>query len=396
MKRINLYLYFFLTFIFVSNNSLACRHTVREIGFSDLGLKTYNLVFFIDSRTPAEQIINMQKYSRVLLQDTNVQMEIIDTDKNKSSPYLRFRTQYSDQRCPFTVFISPDGESMICPAVKTGQSINESSWYLIESMVSSSFREDIVRELIRSLGVVLIIEGSDDAENNRIKDAARNAVREITGDLDQMPKVVNKPPKIIVISHNKINDEKVLLFSLGITGKNKDDAHLTVIYGRGKLAGHLLTGEQINSRRIYNLLSLIGADCECGIDNSWIMGDMIPLRWGPSQQADLSDQLGFDVENPFVKTEMSQIISLNRNLQNSINPLENNILGFAKSSLEISDAENPIPKITAEEIRRTILPGNIQKNDFLLKRIIITIGLIVLVIAITGFSIFLLHKRRAG
>ena len=396
MKRINLYLYFLLTFTFVSNNSLACRYTVREIGFSDLGLKTYNLVFFTDSRTPAEQIINMQKYSRVLLQDTNVQMEIIDTDKNKSSPYLRFLTQYSDQRCPFTVFISPDGESMICPAVKTGQSINESSWYLIESMVSSSFREDIVRELIRSLGVVLIIEGSDNAENNRIKDAARNAVREITGDLDQMPKVVNKPPKIIVISHNKINDEKVLLFSLGITGKNKDDAHLTVIYGRGKLAGHLLTGEQINSGRIYNLLSLVGADCECGIDNSWIMGDMIPLRWGPSQQADLSDQLGFDVENPFVKTEMSQIISLNRNLPNSINPLENNILGFAKGSLEISDAENPIPKITAEEIRRTFLPGNIQKNDFLLKRIIITIGLIVLVIAITGFSIFLLHKRRTG
>ena len=385
-----------MAILLFSYNISACRYTVREIGFSDLGLKKYSLVFFTDSLTPEEQIINMQKYSGVLLRETNVQMEIIDTDKNKSSSYLRFLSNYSDQRCPFAVFVSPDGKSMICSSVKAGNSINESYWYLLESMVSSPLREDIVRELIRSLGVVLIIEGSDNAENKRIRDAAGNAVKEIRGNLDQMPKVVNKPPVIMVISHNRINDEKVLLFSLGITEKDKDDTHLAIIYGRGKVAGHLLTGEQINTRRIYNLLTLVGADCECGIDNSWIIGDMIPLRWGSSQQAELSDQLGFDVENPFVKTEMSQIISMKSNLANPINPLENNLLGLAQGNLEISDAENPVPKITAVDIRRSFLPGNIQKNDLLLKKVIITIGLIVLVIAITGFSIFLFYKRRAN
>jgi len=394
MKRIKWFFYLFIIFTFVSNNSFACRYTVREIGFSDIGTKTYNLFFFTDSLTPEEQVVNIRKYSNILLRDTNVRMDIINIVENKSSPDLKFLSQYNNQTYPFAVLIAPNGESMACSYTKSEHSMLESSWYLLESLVSSTFREDLISRLIRSYGVVLIIEGTDSDENKRVKNAAREAVKTITGSFNQMPKIVNQPPEIMVIPHNKKDDEKILLFGLGINEKNKNDTHVAIVFGRGKLAGPMMTCGQITTRRIYNLLTLIGADCECGIDNSWLIGEMIPLRWSSSEQDELIKQLGFDVENPFVKTEMSQIISLKAIVENPINPLEENLLGFVEGSFEISNASNAIPKISAAEIQKSFSHGNQPKNNLILKKMLVTIGLIFLIVAITGFSILIFHKRR--
>jgi hypothetical protein len=253
----------------------------------------------------------------------------------------------------------------------------------------------MVSKLVRAYGVVLLIEGTDREENRRVKIAAREAVKAITESLSQMPKVVNEPPEILVIPHNKIDEEKILLFGLGITEKNKDDTHVAIIYGRGRLAGPVLRGEQISNVRLYNLLTFVGADCECGIDNSWIIGDMIPLRWGPSEQDKLIKQLGFDVENPFVKTEMSQIIYLKPSIGTMINPLEENLLGFVEESFEMINAADAVPKISAAEIQKSFSQENQPKISILLKKTFMTLGGIVLVIVIWLYF-FLLHKRRAN
>jgi hypothetical protein len=395
MKKDKLFLSLLMIFTFVFHALSACRYTVREIGFSDIDSKTYQLFFFTNSRTPEEQVLTIRKFSNLLLRDTNVRLEIINVDENGSPPGLKFLTQYNIQTFPSAVFIAPGGESMICSYTTAGQSLPESSWFLLETLVSSTAREDIISKLVRSYGVVLIIEGTDGAENRRVKNAAREAVKTITGTLNQMPKVVYEPPEILVIPHDKTDDEKILLFSLGIIEKNKDNTHVAIIYGRGKLAGPVLMGEQINSRRIYNLLTLVGADCECGIDNSWIMGEMIPLRWGASEQAELIKHLGFDVENPFVKTEMSQIISLKPSVGNPINPLEENLLGFVEGSFEMVSAANAVPKITAAEIQKSFSHENQPKSNLILRKSLISLGVFFFIIVITGFSIFLLHKRRA-
>ncbi len=386
---------FLMTFTSVFHESFACRYTVREIGFSDIGLKTYRLIFFTDSHTPEEQELTIFNYSKMLLRDSNVGLEIINVDKNKSSDALRFLTIHNIHSFPSAVFVSPGGESILCPYKYAGQSLASSSLFLLETLVSSKLREEIVNKIIRTYCVILIIEGTDVTENKRVKDAAREAVKTISGYLNQMPKAVNEEPEIMVIPYNKTDEEKMLLFGLGITGKNKDVAHLAILYGRGRLAGPILTGDLIKTRRIYNLLTLVGADCECGIDNSWIIGETIPLRWGPSEQAELINHLGFDVENPFVKTEMSQIISLKPIVGNPINPLEENLLGFVEGSFEMVNTVDAVPKITAAEIQKSFSQENQPKSNLILKTTLISLGVIFLIIVITVLSIFLLHKRRA-
>jgi len=393
MRRTILFFPLLMISIFVSHDSFGCRYTIREIGFSDIGSNIYQLFFFTNSQTPEEQVLSLRKFSNLQLRDTNVRLEIINVDENESSDGLKFLFQYDIQTFPSVVFVSPGGESMFYSLASEGQSLSASSWVLFENLVSSAVREDMVRKLVRSYGVVLLIEGSDREENRRVKNTAREAVKAITESLNQMPKVVNEPPEILVIPYNKVDEEKILLFSLGITEKNKYDTHIAIVYGRGRLAGPVLEGEQINNVRLYNLLTLVGADCECGIDNSWIIGEMIPLRWGPSEQDKLTKHLGFDVENPFVKTEMSQIIYLKPSIGTVINPLEENLLGFVEGSVEMINAADAVPKITAVEIQKSFSQVNQSNNSILLKRTLMTLGCILLVIVIWLYF-FLLHKRR--
>jgi hypothetical protein len=394
MKKDKLFLSLIMIFSLISYGSFACRYTVREIGFSEIGSKHYHLFFLTNSHTQEEQVLTINKFSNLLLRDSNIRLELINVDEKGSSSGLEYITRHNIQTFPSVVFVAPDGESIRCPYTMAGQSLSASSWFLMETLATSTFREDLIRKLIQSYGVVLIIEGADDAETIRVKNDAREAIKKIAGSLNQMPKVVNKPPEIMVIPRSKIEDEKILLFGLGITEKNKDDTHVAILYGRGRLAGPVLTGEQINTRRICNLLTFVGADCECGIDNSWIIGEMIPLRWGPSEQAELIEQLGFDVENPFVKTEMSQIISMKPSVMNPINPLEENLLGFMETSFEIENGTDAVPRITAAEIQKSLL-GKSKRSNLVLTKTLVSLGSVFLVIVMIGLYIFLLNKRRA-
>src|SRR5450759_2694983 len=97
MKRAELFFSLLLmTFTFVFHDSFACRYTIREIGFSDIGSKTYHLFFFTNSHTPEEQVLTIRKFSNLLFRDTNVRLEIINVDENGSSPGLKFLNRYNN------------------------------------------------------------------------------------------------------------------------------------------------------------------------------------------------------------------------------------------------------------------------------------------------------------
>ena len=68
---------------------------------------------------------------------------------------------------------------------------------------------------------------------------------------------------------------------------------IIVLYGRLRRMGPVLTGLEISTEKITNLLSVIGADCECGLDRSWLQGEMMPAKWDSGQLAVLTKQLGF-------------------------------------------------------------------------------------------------------
>ncbi|GAG57249.1 unnamed protein product, partial [marine sediment metagenome] len=106
---------------------------------------------------------------------------------------------------------------MIFSLKQAGRSLNESVWMLLDNLVISTCRNTIKEKLLQAYCVVLVVEGDDRQQNENVLLETKKAVREITRMLDQMPKVVDSPPAIVVLPRKDIPDERLLLASLGIT-----------------------------------------------------------------------------------------------------------------------------------------------------------------------------------
>ena len=87
-----------------------------------------------------------------------------------------------------------------------------------------------------------------------------------------------------------------------------NEPHAAVFYGRGRWIGPLFKADMLNPDHLTELLFVIGADCECGLDHRWLQGTMLPARWDEGLQQKVVESLGFDPESPMVKMEMVSII----------------------------------------------------------------------------------------
>lgn len=396
MKRlfVKILIISFITSLLYISNSAACRYTVREIGFSDIGSEPYLIYVFTNSKTPEDTYATIEKLSFALLYDANIQLRIINIDEETEPVVTGYLEKYRFQTFPAVLFVTPQGNSMVCTLDYPGRSFDESAYLMLESIASSEIRNSLIDKLLHSYCVVLVMDGKNAQGNMRALQEAREAVREISGSLNQLPKVVSSPPGILVVPHDKIKDEKILLLSLGLTEKEIMEPSVAVIYGRGRVMGPVLGGDQITDRRIFNLLTVVGADCECGLDNAWLLGRMMPLRWEASVQAEVVQLLDFDVENPLVKAEMSQILSIKPMVEDPINPLDDNLLGYSEGKFETDGRIPGESKISASEIQKSFVEASSPLIRPAFKIILMGFAGFIMVVLIIGLIIFIKHQRK--
>jgi hypothetical protein len=113
---------------------------------------------------------------------------------------------------------------------------------------------------------------------------------------------------VLRLEAGSLEREKILLWSLGLDTKKAEMPRAAVLYGRARWIGPLVKGDEITAHNLSGLLSIIGADCECGLDISWTQGTRLLVRWGEERHAQLTKALGFDPESPMVKLEVSRIL----------------------------------------------------------------------------------------
>jgi len=123
-----------------------------------------------------------------------------------------------------------------------------------------------------------------------------------------MPKEVKKGPTAIFISQEKSLQEQILLWSLGVK-ERPDEPMAFVLYGRGRMMGDVISMASVQEGQLHNLLLMIGADCECGLDRKWMLGSQIPMLWDEESRQQLQNEVGFDVDNPMILAEMSRILA---------------------------------------------------------------------------------------
>jgi hypothetical protein len=209
---------------------------------------------------------------------------------------------------PAAVLVSPDGQSYPVPLVKLDRPFEETLRLAIEDILTSPKRDEILQKAIENYAVVLLIEGADDLENQRAKEATSKVIELISSQMDMMPKAISHPPVFAVMDSNYFTSENILLWSLALDSEEVSEPLAAVIYGRGRWIGPMFKGKEITEDNLANVLFVIGQDCECGLDHRWLQGTMLPARWTDEMQAQVAENLGFDPESPMIKMEMSWIV----------------------------------------------------------------------------------------
>ena len=332
-----------LTILFALD-ALACRFNVRDVGFVDLGSEKYRLFVFVPDATPASEIESLKSIAYATYLESNVKADVLTVSaaaKGEAAPFLPANLKQAQ-----AVLISVDGKRSLPVLLSVdGKSLSVSAWDGLESVFDSPRRNSVVSKVYEHYGVILIVEGKNADENARIRKMADTVVASITSKMDKLEKEIRQPPVVEVISAREFTNEKVFMWSLGIT-KIADTPQVAVLYGRGRIIGPVLRDAQLEERALTAIVNTIGLNCECGLDRKWMQGTMIPQKWDEDVQKQFADQLGFDPESPAIRIEMSQILSKGGkgagiNRQPPIgDTLDDLLMGYREGSLNSTKAES--------------------------------------------------------
>lgn len=335
-----------ILFLFVAvSNILACRYTVREIGFADFGKDQYWFVLFNDGNISDADIKTFKNTARAAMLDANIIVEVIDV-KHDDSPLIKYYNNYTGSIKPRIMLISPEQRAKEF-FIDESDNFSLALWDLIEEIIISPARKELTNHIIKAYGVIFFVEGTNKEENKKARALLNTGIGEIKKIMGGLPHPVHIPPHVITIKQEEIKNENVLLWSLGWTKNNAEYPAIAMMYGRARRMGPMLVGKMIKQDVVENMMRFIGEDCECGLDRSWMLGTMLPLRWDSKLKAAVYKEYGFDADNPMIISEMSQILSIAPERVN--NSIDTDILyGYSESVLVITNAakkaKEPIDK----------------------------------------------------
>ena len=329
--------------------AFGCIYNVRDVGFTDVKPVPYQLYCYVKNDTPAEVASTFRQISYATFLDSNVEAKIVNVDQpndpadtayNEPMKYLNF---WEIKSFPAAILVSPWGRSLVLPISVPDEPFKETMWSVLEGVVISAKRREILSSVIQVYGVVLFVEGKDADKNKRARGAVEDAIKQLAGIMSQMPKTIEKPPKMIVIPMKMRSQERVLLWSLGVDKdfQTHTEPYAATLYGRGRRIGPLLKGAEITTNAVFNILYVIGQSCECGIDREWLMGMMTPLRWNEKTQSETAKSLGFDPEDPMIKTEISQILfrSVPSGIASGIGESKSPLEGYSETIVEFEGGQ---------------------------------------------------------
>ncbi|HPI73255.1 MAG TPA: hypothetical protein PK843_02765 [bacterium] len=288
-------------------DATACRYTVREIGYSRAYDSPYQLLLPIPEDFPDALRSEAEKLCRSALGDANISARLAGRQVLDSLLTAQSEPRAKENEA---LLISPRGRILRYGISLTPDNWKSALWDILDWACLSPVRKQINQRLTQSYCVVLFLPGRDSRENALYQARLEQSIQEIKKIMPSLPKPVSRAPALLILDQEQMSQEDLLLWSLECDSQS---AHprAAVIYGRARRLGPVLEKETFTEQNLISLLALVGADCECGLDRSGILGLMLPSRWGGGLQQAVADELGFDVENPAVLMEMEQILSLN-------------------------------------------------------------------------------------
>jgi len=293
------------------------------------------------------------------LTNSNLIVEFVDINQEKNQPILDILKDQGQIKFPVALLLSPENDKMIIPITDSFQNFEKDLLEIKNMVVESPVRNQILSEIIDSFCVILLIEGNDNNQNRMI----RNLVSKVSESFNKTTSLIEVPQEIF-------DQEKILIWSLGLKESNIHEPHLVVLHGKMKRIGPGLIGNGITEGALFSIFFVLEADCECGLDRSWMTGTRLPSLWDQEKQRQVMVGLGFDAENPLVKMEVGRILG---QIPSS---------GIKSRSLDDLSA-----------VRESHIPE--QRNIINYFYSIYFVGGIIIIVLLTGITILWRARRRS-
>lgn len=349
----------------VPDIAAACRYSVRDVGFIDLGSEPYELFCYVRKDTPQDVAAALREIPLAALLDSNIRSTLVNADEGSNPEALEYLQRWNLEDFPALILVSPQGTSLPVAVAREPPSFREDLWSTLESVLGSPLRDEISTGAIEAHSVVLLVEGDSPAENARVSQLLGDTVERIGRGMFDLPKAIANPPRLVTLPAEDRKEEEILLWSLGLDPTSLSEPAVAVFYGRGRRMGPVLQGEGIEKSAVFNLLGIIGQSCECGLDRKWMQGPLLPLLWGPDKQAQVVKNLGFDAESPMVKSEVSQI--LGRGFVSSggsgKGDFEDVLLGYREQTVDVGAGRLSDPGSHAESYSFSETTRDIASTD---------------------------------
>lgn len=357
MIRICLKITFVFALLLVGvNDTNACRFTVREIGFSTLSQDVYTLAVIDEQLDLMDQ---HWKELRTNAKQGNLRVLALHPKIDSEHP-LVLKAKSKNLRFPVVVLSTPDGR------IYPFNNLNQET--IFAQSLTSPIRERIRQAFPLVFSVVIWVEGRNTNMNTEMEEKVSAECNAIENIMPTMPKLVKKGPLSVCISQEQFQSEKLLLWSLGIDSIPEEPIAF-VLYGRGRLMGKGLSYKDVMDGALYNYMSMIGADCECGLDKKWMLGRQIPMIWNKEASQVLTDLIGFDVDNPMILAEMSRILT-----KESMDEATGSI-GFAPESYNLDEIFGDAT--LEDEATRDEVPESKSRSILMYTLIALLIGVLI-------------------
>ncbi|MCA9184949.1 MAG: hypothetical protein R3E01_31520 [Pirellulaceae bacterium] len=324
------------------SNAFGCRYSVRDVAFVNLDERPYRLFVYHDQDTEQTVLDEIRRATIAEFQDANVEAIFVNTngglsDDDRTRLESAAKDSAANAELPVLLLESPDQRIRNVPYDLNDRS--STTWRdALAPIVRSTVRDQLMRISLSAHSVTLLVEGTNREQNLQAEDVLRSAIAEVESTMPLLPKPIDEPPKVVTIPREHFAAEGWLLWSLGVDIQSPA-TQLAMLFGRGRLIGKpidLSDGIEHVDRQVKRNLGVVGLDCECGLDRSWMQGNLVPHIWTPEDEATAAAALGFDPGSALVKIEMNQILSRGSGVRGSTTTADDDLL----SGMQIIDLDS--------------------------------------------------------
>ncbi|NOY41014.1 MAG: hypothetical protein GXP26_04140 [Planctomycetes bacterium] len=364
---------FLVLILMLPSAAEACRYTVRDVAMVDLADPHYVLCLITKGELEPSLAETLTNAASPILADSNVEFRLFDAGQQPTDPadasIHSALESLGITSYPAAVMLAPDGRALELPLMIDGLTSDDNPIQiavlrqLLRSATTSPRRKELLHYLLRGHSMIMLVDGPDSAENQRAVSWIEDAIARVHDALPTMAKPIELPPRMIRLSPEEAKREMILLWSLGVdlahevnTGETRV-AQIALLFGRGRKLGPVLQIPGSRQQDLWRSLGVVGSDCECGLDRSWMQGPMIPHVWSTEDEAEAVAALGFDPGNPLVKAEISRILArgpsqskrANRSLEEPLQPQ----LQLGEIDIDALVSEQTVP---SEESHQEVQP----------------------------------------